>query len=1362
MIAALRYLIGRELHSTRGPQTWALFAPLRSVPLQLCVRIQHARMHSHSAHQGSFPMNRANGIVATAIVVMGVLFRGGLPSAAIDPAMSASTPEAQTTRLRLNDIDDPRQASCRYWRPGRPDQASPADNSQAPCGDDGWGIPHRISRQAASPTSASGITTIIATVPDPIHSSLTLEFDRSIEALTQAAFQYGYVSSYFWLPWRRSSAEKTTATKDAGAESQPGSDSAREKQPGLLILKQANARPSGTEADTKDDSHTGLIYLFLVAQSPALGVNGDQIQAALTDEEELAKLYGARRSLRQDPNEVDIIGPNSSGAAASLRAALESHNAGDVVYQVAGITSTQIAAKVLNNSPLVRYRSFGDDSLHERDTVITDFTTVTRNGQTRFALLTEAGTVFGQSEADPGTTSARLAPPLVIPFPRDIALLRNASSDSNSNQDSAGVSPYLHLSLKDSGAQDNVPPFAPQVYTFSQEAQWMAIARELKNHRINVVAVTASNVLDELFLIKSIHRDIPDIQVVVYNGGDLLFSRIGDNEPYIGTITFTAYPLTDLASVSRSNEHYNFPDNLSEAYFNAASYTFSNGMPSASPHLADYRNPFRDADMNHPPLWATVVGRDGYYPLSIVDPQPSRNANILPSVAAGATTPEAALHSPALAQSISWSPSPLLARGDDIAVPAVSPGLSWYALCIAVTLLCAGHGIVLLSASFWSPATHDLAVTDSDQPRRRSVYVNIAAGVLFATSLIVAFPVFPAWHLLQHSAYTALAALATLSAGLFSTGATLSKTHSFLGRAPVRPATVDADFLKGRKEAIKDVEAEAAFYPVFNLLALATAVVVPCLWVALCVRNGEGGSNSYLGLFFSYRSLFPASGVCPLLPIVLILLTWYIWAHLQTKRLRFSENRRPMMPGAVHLDLPHYFYVTDQALSRCSSSVDPCLYEKINCLLITRQLLRRSLRRCLGYLTPVLGTLYVALFLGFLFFAHVYGLDHFLRGQTTYPGPYEILVCGLFFPLLIIAITGCVRLVVVWAAMNRGLLESLERSPLRFAFSRMQGVSWISMLRQGGVYEYWRDMTRSMESMQLLLSAPNLLADLHSLDPATPTSAEKSAANLTKHLHELWKLIHPELTDPNEAAPGPSRYQAEFVAAIDRHCQTTAPSKTARATVLNETQNFLLGNDLPCESKCAYLNLMCAIECDFAEFAEYLIGCVLAPYWQCKRKVLVGNDPITNAASEKTARSDQDTPFEIQLAEEFVCIRYISLIRAVLINLRYLSTFVSTAFVLALLAWNSYPFQPRQWVDWTFTLLLFGIGAGVVVVFAQMHRSPILSRITGTTANELGGDFFRRLLAFGAVPFLTWLASQFPAVSSFIGRLLQSGLATAK
>jgi len=100
--------------------------------------------------------------------------------------------------------------------------------------------------------------------------------------------------------------------------------------------------------------------------------------------------------------------------------------------------------------------------------------------------------------------------------------------------------------------------------------------------------------------------------------------------------------------------------------------------------------------------------------------------------------------------------------------------------------------------------------------------------------------------------------------------------------------------------------------------------------------------------------------------------------------------------------------------------------------------------------------------------------------------------------------------------------------------------------------------------------------------------------------------------------------------------------------------------------------------------------------------------------------------------------------------------------VLAIIAWNSYPFQPHRLIDWCFTLMFVFIGTGIVWVFAQMHRNPLLSRITDTSPNKLGIDFFIRIATFGAVPVLTWLAYQFPEIGGNLLRIVQPGLQVMK
>ena len=63
-----------------------------------------------------------------------------------------------------------------------------------------------------------------------------------------------------------------------------------------------------------------------------------------------------------------------------------------------------------------------------------------------------------------------------------------------------------------------------------------------------------------------------------------------------------------------------------------------------------------------------------------------------------------------------------------------------------------------------------------------------------------------------------------------------------------------------------------------------------------------------------------------------------------------------------------------------------------------------------------------------------------------------------------VALTGWLRMIFVWGSLSRGLLEPLERMPIRVAFTRLKEVGWVTMLSQSSLHVRWRDMGRSNES----------------------------------------------------------------------------------------------------------------------------------------------------------------------------------------------------------------------------------------------------------------------------------------------------------
>src|SRR4051812_827403 len=114
------------------------------------------------------------------------------------------------------------------------------------------------------------LTTLIATVPDPLHTRMSVETDRYLDAIQQAAYRSGWELATQWLPWTIKARQSATA---ASAQSTRGVDV--EKLPGLLVFRR---HFTGSEVVSKVVSK--LLLVFIVGETPTAGMNGFQFEAA--------------------------------------------------------------------------------------------------------------------------------------------------------------------------------------------------------------------------------------------------------------------------------------------------------------------------------------------------------------------------------------------------------------------------------------------------------------------------------------------------------------------------------------------------------------------------------------------------------------------------------------------------------------------------------------------------------------------------------------------------------------------------------------------------------------------------------------------------------------------------------------------------------------------------------------------------------------------------------------------------------------------------------------------------------------------------------------------------------------------------
>lgn len=142
---------------------------------------------------------------------------------------------------------------------------------------------------------------------------------------------------------------------------------------------------------------------------------------------------------------------------------------------------------------------------------------------------------------------------------------------------------------------------------------------------------------------------------------------------------------------------------------------------------------------------------------------------------------------------------------------------------------------------------------------------------------------------------------------------------------------------------------------------------------------------------------------------------------------------------------------------------------------------------------------------------------------------------------------------------------------------------------------------------------------------------------------------------------------------------------------------------------------------------------------------------MSEVVSGEDLKQDKDSPelsLSTRLAERFVALVYLNFILTVLLRMRTLAITVGGLYIFLLISVNSYPFEPKVTLRSVAILMLMFVVGMVGYVFAQIHRDSILSLVTQTKPGELGLEFWLRMGIFIALPLLSLLVSQFPALNN--------------
>jgi hypothetical protein len=865
------------------------------------------------------------------------------------------------------------------------------------------------------------ITALVVTLPDPVNSHLALDFDRRVEALQAAALDAQYVLDQFWLPWSVADASPEDAPKTGGERLLRR---LRMNQPGLQIFR------------SRDSNHPSALFVFLVGETPARGVNLPQLENAITYVREVQN--AAHQSLT---SEIKILGPGFSGSIPLLSEALKRwiHSEAACCFEIipSSATDHDLLATL---GRAVRGAGTAHSVLHDDDAALERFLEysdqVLKIPPTDVAVVSESQTAYGSGEFTPdeeknatsrdddpdstGRNHAQRPPPsqppreklcrydtgdpkstlractLRLNFPREIYRLRSAYPDPQrlsagaTRSDSAPTS-GLTLDLRSSaGREDDIPSFSGQQLPLSQEAIMLSISDTIHRRKIRMVGVFASDVLDMLFVLRFLQEFSPDVRLFVLDS-DLLFIRAADNLSLQGSLAVTDYPLSSAVQSWQGDERRlrTFPSRNAEATYNA--FLALIGRPE---RMRDYAPQAAASGLREPLLWLTVVSRDGFQPVHLLER------------VAGESTPLPFIDRVGEARF-----RPDLPTGGFLLLSALLLGVT--SAQIVLTRLGSNEKVGFLG---WALEFFHLC-EDSPDRVQKAYLLTTSLLTLAILDFIVVFPI---WRI-------------TLLGLRHDSIPNWYVAYSILSFAVVAGSLLQAVWLSASHHVFLHKEGIA--------LALSWAIAAGYYfaWIILTVRRGTDSD------LFLHRSLDLSNGTSPLLPHLLLFLAFYLWSLTNLRRVHLWETRRQA------ISLPSL----DREYNSACGDLEHTLDGYFKDLFFSK------------YSWLVLAVV-LAILLFSRPFSHIAGFEPFLLGDRRL---FDVLYVVYLLLGTALLIGTMVRFVVAWAGLLK-VLRRLERQPLRRAFDRLPKTfySWTPLWHSGGARRTFALQSRALECLRKLQS----------------------------------------------------------------------------------------------------------------------------------------------------------------------------------------------------------------------------------------------------------------------------------------------------
>jgi len=472
------------------------------------------------------------------------------------------------------------------------------------------------------------VESLIATLPDPVESGLGNLFDDFVDSIERAATADGYVLDQFYNPWpspeqlaNKQKDDQSDETSDSNDESQAEKQlmPIYEKEPGLILFRDPNP------------DRARLLLVFLVGETPTTGIHKGAFEQSLKQASDLiAHPENTCRSGRDCQSSIKVVGPTFSGSATSMKLAIAEWS-----KRQAKVSPPPKVEIISGSATSIDPKKFAGLDVTYLTTIIPDEFTMpallswlNKDGEKGVAILSEENTLYGTALSKQDPAPKQQSKMLYLRYPLHIAELQRAAERKvQTAQTGAATTPSLSnpnlpLDTHESLTRRDVLPLYSTAETNRVELVLDANIREINEHRISYVIVTATDPADMLFLVHWVRQNCPKVTPIALSA-DLLYLHTDVNADTRGMIVATTYPLyleNQLWTLRPDDPRspIQFSLDTSEGIYNATLRLLDPSAP-----LLDYAKPFAP-NSKGPPLWISFVGVDQLWPVSI------RNAEVSP------------------------------------------------------------------------------------------------------------------------------------------------------------------------------------------------------------------------------------------------------------------------------------------------------------------------------------------------------------------------------------------------------------------------------------------------------------------------------------------------------------------------------------------------------------------------------------------------------------------------------------------------------------------------------------------------------------------------------------------------------------